>query len=120
MIDEYPILSIAAAFASSPSIFRGLGELRVKESDRLNLILINLQKCGVRCENIGDDLFIYPNKNYQVIDKIIQTDFDHRIAMAFCVMGTRIGPLEIKDAESINTSFPTFISEFNNLGGNIF
>ena len=40
--------------------------------------------------------------------------------MAFCVMGTRIGPLKIKDAESINTSFPTFISEFNNLGGNIF
>ena len=119
MIDEYPILSIAAAFASSPSIFRGLGELRVKESDRLNLILINLQKCGVRCENIGDDLFIYPNKNYQVIDKIIQTDFDHRIAMSFAILGSKVGPLEIDRSDCINTSFPTFIKEFNKLGGNI-
>ena len=47
MIDEYPILSIAASFAKSPSIFRGLGELRVKESDRLSLIDLNLKRCGI-------------------------------------------------------------------------
>ena len=120
MIDEYPILSIAASFAKSPSIFRGLKELRVKESDRLKLILLNLQNCGVDCKSEKDDLFIFPSKKYRIKNNLIQTDFDHRIAMAFCIMGTKLGPLNIKDSESINTSFPTFKNEFNNLGGNIY
>ncbi len=118
MIDEYPILSIAASFANSPSVFRGLKELRVKESDRLKLILLNLQNCGVNCKSENDDLFIFPSKEYQIKNNLIQTDFDHRIAMAFCIMGTRLGPLNIKDSDSINTSFPTFKNEFNNIGGN--
>ena len=120
MIDEYPILSIAASFANSPSIFRGLKELRVKESDRLKLILENLKNCGVECKSENDDLFIYPSKNYQIKNNIIETEFDHRIAMAFAVMGTKIGPLNIKEAISINTSFPNFINEINDLGGRIF
>ena len=120
MIDEYPILSIAASFAKSPSIFRGLKELRVKESDRLKLILLNLQNCGVNCKSENDDLFIYPSNEYQIKNNLIQNDFDHRIAMAFCIMGTKLGPLNIKDSDSINTSFPSFKNEFNNLGGNIF
>ena len=120
MIDEYPILSIAASFANSPSVFRGLKELRVKESDRLKLILLNLQNCGVNCKSENDDLFIFPSNNYQIKNNLIQTDFDHRIAMAFCIMGTKLGPLNIKDSDSINTSFPSFKNEFNNLGGNIF
>ena len=120
MIDEYPILAVAASFADSPSIFRGLKELRVKESDRLNLILHNLQNCGVNCKSENDDLYIYPSKNYEIKNNIIRTDFDHRIAMAFCVMGTKIGPLNIEDSNSINTSFPTFKKELNNLGGRIF
>ena len=66
MIDEYPILAVAASFANSPSIFRGLKELRVKESDRLNLINLNLQNCGVKSKIIDDDLFIYPSKNYNI------------------------------------------------------
>ena len=119
MIDEYPILAVAAAFANSPSIFRGLKELRVKESDRLNLILMNLKNCGVNCKTINDDLFIYPSKNYNIKNNIIRTDYDHRIAMAFAVMGTKIGPLNIQDSDSINTSFPTFKDELNKLGGNI-
>ena len=119
MIDEYPILSIAASFASSPSIFRGLKELRVKESDRLKLILINLQNCGVKCKVENDDLYIFPSDTYQIKNNIIQTDFDHRIAMAFAVMGTKIGPLHIKDPESIKTSFPNFKEEINRLGGKI-
>ena len=120
MIDEYPILAIAASFANSPSIFRGLKELRFKESDRLELILTNLQKCGVNCNIENDDLFIYPSKNYDIKSNIIQTDFDHRIAMAFAIMGSKIGPLEIKDSDSINTSFPNFKNEFNKLGGKFF
>ena len=120
MIDEYPILSIAASFAKSPSVFRGLKELRVKESDRLKLILLNLQNCGVDCKSENDDLFIFPRKEYQIKNNLIQTDFDHRIAMAFCIMGTKLGPLNIKGSDCINTSFPTFKNEFNNLGGNIY
>ena len=120
MIDEYPILAVAAAFAKSPSIFRGLKELRVKESDRLKLILLNLQNCGVDCREENNNLYIFPANNYQVKKNIIKTDFDHRIAMAFGVMGTKIGPLKIKDSISIHTSFPTFKNEFNKLGGQIF
>ena len=119
MIDEYPILSVAASFANSPSVFRGLGELRVKESDRLELILLNLQNCGIDCYSKNDDLYIVPSRNYKIKNNIIQTDFDHRIAMAFAIMGTKIGPLNIEDSESIKTSFPTFMSEINKLGGKV-
>ncbi|SVC33341.1 uncharacterized protein METZ01_LOCUS286195, partial [marine metagenome] len=119
MIDEYPILSVAAAFANSPSLFRGLKELKVKESDRLELIRLNLQRCGCECEVINDDLLIKPSKLYKPVEKKIRTDFDHRIAMSFTVMGSRIGNLLIEDAESINTSFPNFIDIFNKSGGNI-
>ncbi len=119
MIDEYPILAVAASFADSPSIFRGLGELRVKESDRLNLIMLNLQRCGVKCKIENDDLHIFPSKNFDIKNKSIKTDYDHRIAMAFAVMGTKIGPLKIEDANSINTSFPSFVDEFNKIGAHI-
>ncbi len=119
MIDEYPILAVAASFANSPSIFRGLNELRVKESDRLKLILLNLKSCGVNCNQEQDDLYIYPSLNYEIKKNIIVTEFDHRIAMAFAIMGTKIGPLKINDSESINTSFPNFKNEINKLGGNI-
>ena len=53
-------------------------------------------------------------------ENLIRTDYDHRIAMAFAIMGTKIGPLNIKDSVSINTSFPNFKNEINKLGGNIF
>ena len=117
MIDEYPILSIAASFAKSPSIFRGLRELRVKESDRLKLINLNLLKCGVDNKIIDDNLFINPKEHYNIKSDNIRTDFDHRIAMSFAIMGTKIGPLNISDSNSINTSFPSFIEEFNKIGG---
>ena len=119
MIDEYPILSIAAAFAKGTSIFKGLKELKVKESDRLELIRLNLVNCGCDCEVKNDDLIIKPSKEYNPYNNKIRTDFDHRIAMSFAVMGSKIGNLIIEDSESINTSFPNFIEKFNNAGGNI-
>ena len=120
MIDEFPILSIAASFAQSPSVFRGLGELRVKESDRLELIKFNLDQCGVSCKIENDDLYINPSeKKYQKKIKI-KTDFDHRIAMSFAVMGTKLDSnLFIDDKDSIKTSFPNFIEKFNKIGGNL-
>ena len=119
MIDEYPILSIAAAFAKGTSIFRGLKELKVKESNRLELIRLNLVNCGCECEVKNDDLIIRPSTKYIPKNNKIITDFDHRIAMSFAVMGSKVGNLIIEDAESINTSFPNFIEKFNNAGGNI-
>ena len=118
MIDEYPILSIAAAFAKTPSLFKGLGELKVKESDRLELIRLNLNNCGCECEVLNNDLLIKPSNNYNIKDNKIRTDFDHRIAMSFAVMGTKLGNLFIEDSESINTSFPNFAETFNKAGGN--
>ncbi len=119
MIDEYPILSVAAAFANSPSIFRGLAELRVKESDRLELIKKNLNNCGVNCEIVDNDLFINPLNKNEVKNIEIITNFDHRIAMAFAVLGSKLGSVNINDSESIKTSFPSFIKEFNKVGGKI-
>ena len=120
MIDEYPILSIAASFAKTPSVFRGLNELKVKESDRLELIRLNLLRCGCECEIINDDLIIRPSKVYNPIDNNIRTDFDHRIAMSFAIMGTKLGKdLKILDSEYIKTSFPKFVESLNAVGGNL-
>ena len=120
MIDEYPILSIAASFANSPSIFRGLGELKIKESNRLELIRYNLDNCGIFCKITGNDLLIDPSNNFLPKQKIIKTDCDHRIAMAFAIMGTKLGvDLSIKDDEYIKTSFPKFINVLNSLGGRL-
>ena len=119
MIDEYPILSVAAACADSPSVFKGLSELRLKESNRLELIKTNLLRCGCYCEIKGDDLFINPLNKTEVNQLNIKTDFDHRIAMAFAVMGSKIGNLMIQDPDSIKTSFPNFVDKFNKAGGNI-
>ena len=120
MIDEYPILSIAAAFAKSPSVFKGLGELKVKESNRLELIRHNLHNCGIFCKVSGEDLFIDPTKKISPKENQIKTDNDHRIAMSFAIMGMKLGvDLYITDSEFIKTSFPNFIVTLNNVGGNL-
>ena len=120
MIDEYPILSIAASFAETPSIFRGLKELKIKESNRLELIYQNLIRCGVKSEVKDDDLYVYPSKEYSIKDSNIITKFDHRIAMAFSVMATRLNEnLKILESECINTSFPNFFKSFNSVGGKL-
>ncbi len=119
MIDEFPILSIAASQANSPSYFKGLDELRIKESDRLELINDNLNRCGHYSKIKNNDLFIDPTKNKQIINSAIRTDFDHRIAMSFAVLGSKIGKLQINESDSINTSFPSFKEQFNRAGGNL-
>ena len=119
MIDEYPILSVAASFAKTPSLFKGLKELKFKESNRLELIKYNLNQCGIKCEIINDDLYIDPRKKNTINNKI-RTDFDHRIAMAFAVMGSKLDhDLKISNSNCIGTSFPNFIKIFNKIGGNL-
>jgi len=120
MIDEYPILSIAASHASSPSIFKGLEELKIKESNRLELIHKNLRNCGIFCQIQNNNLLIDPSKKISDFNNLITTNLDHRIAMSFAVMGSTLNSnLNIKDEKFIKTSFPNFVEKYNSLGGNL-
>ncbi|TNE31805.1 MAG: 3-phosphoshikimate 1-carboxyvinyltransferase [Alphaproteobacteria bacterium] len=121
MIDEYPILAVAASVAEGITRMEGLAELRVKESNRLEKIASGLKACGVRTEIDGDDLIVYGRGNLSVMGGVtIETGFDHRIAMSFLVLGgvTR-EPITIDRADAIATSFPTFIKEMNKRGCDI-
>ncbi|HUE79627.1 MAG TPA: 3-phosphoshikimate 1-carboxyvinyltransferase [Sphingomicrobium sp.] len=120
MIDEYPLLSVAAAFASGMSVFKGLGELRFKESDRLSAILDGLNACKVRCEIIGDDLLIDGTGERVTGGCRIDSRGDHRIAMAFLTLGLAAkAPVEVSGAEMIATSFPDFVPLMRVLGADI-
>ncbi|MDO8605503.1 MAG: 3-phosphoshikimate 1-carboxyvinyltransferase [Phaeospirillum sp.] len=120
MIDEYPILAIAAAFAEGATHMRGLGELRVKESDRLAAMARGLAACGVAVEETQDTLIIHGTGRPPAGGATIATHFDHRIAMSFLVMGMASArPVTVDDAEAIDTSFPGFEALMNGLGGKI-
>ena len=118
MIDEYPILAVAAACARGRTVMRGLTELRVKESDRLSAIGAGLDACGVRVAVDGDMLTVEGNGGPPEGGALIATQLDHRIAMAFLVLGLAARlPVRINDSAPIATSFPGFLSLMNRLGG---
>jgi len=118
MIDEYPILAVAAACARGRTVMRGLAELRVKESDRLSAIAAGLGACGVRVVVDGDVLTVDGDGSPPEGGALIATQLDHRIAMAFLVLGLAARePVRIDDAAPIATSFPGFLSLMNGLGG---
>ncbi len=118
MIDEYPILAVAAACARGRTVMRGLSELRVKESDRLATIASGLASCGVRVAVEGDDLIVEGAGDFPAGGAQIQTQLDHRIAMAFLVLGLASNePVRVDDARPIATSFPGFADLINSLGG---
>ena len=120
MIDEYPILAVAAACARGRTVMRGLAELRVKESDRLAAIAAGLAGCGVHVAVDGDDLIVEGAGNFPAGGATIETQLDHRIAMAFLVLGLAANePVRIDDCAPIATSFPGFIELMNGLGGAI-
>jgi 3-phosphoshikimate 1-carboxyvinyltransferase len=120
MIDEYPILAVAAAFARGRTIMHGLGELRVKESDRLSAIAQGLTACGARLAVTGDTLAIEGSGGPLPGGALIATRLDHRIAMAFLVLGMAArSAVRIDDGETINTSFPGFVELMNGLGATI-
>jgi 3-phosphoshikimate 1-carboxyvinyltransferase len=117
MIDEYPILAVAAACAKGRTVMRGLAELRVKESDRLAAIATGLAGCGVRVRVDGDDLIVEGDGSPPAGGAMIATELDHRIAMAFLVLGLASRqPVRIDDAAPIATSFPDFIPLMTRLG----
>jgi 3-phosphoshikimate 1-carboxyvinyltransferase len=117
MIDEYPILAVAASCAKGRTVMRGLAELRVKESDRLTATATGLAACGVRVSVEGDDLIVEGAGNFPAGGALIATRLDHRIAMAFLVMGLATNePVVIDDVRTVATSFPGFVPLMNSLG----
>jgi 3-phosphoshikimate 1-carboxyvinyltransferase len=120
MIDEYPVLAVAAAFASGTSRFRGLQELRVKESDRLAATAALLAANGVRAEIEGDDLLVHGAGGPQPGGGVVATQMDHRIAMAALVLGLGArAAVTVDDAGFIDTSFPGFAAQMRGLGAAI-
>ena len=117
MIDEYPILAVAAAYARGETRMEGLSELRVKESDRLRAIAAGLAAAGVGIEE-GEDYLVVNGTGGPVAGGArIETGLDHRIAMAFLVLGmAAAAPIVIDDAAPIETSFPDFAGLMNGLG----
>jgi 3-phosphoshikimate 1-carboxyvinyltransferase len=119
MIDEYPILAVAAAFAVGTTRMRGLKELRVKESDRLAGVADGLKANGVAFEIEGDDLIVH-GKGRVAGGGTVVTHMDHRIAMAFLMMGLASEkPVGIDDASFIATSFPSFVPMMRSLGADL-
>jgi 3-phosphoshikimate 1-carboxyvinyltransferase len=115
MIDEYPILAVAAAFASGETRMRGLSELRVKESDRLAAVAAGLKAAHVDCAMEGDDLIVEGGRPRG--GGTVATHMDHRIAMSFLVMGlASLEPMAIDEATMIATSFPEFRPTMERLG----
>jgi 3-phosphoshikimate 1-carboxyvinyltransferase len=116
MIDEYLVLAVAAAFAEGTTIMRGLQELRVKESDRLEATAAMLRVNGVKVEIAGDDLIV-EGKGHVAGEGLVATHMDHRIAMSALVMGLASDkPVKVDDTAFIATSFPDFIPMMRSLG----
>jgi 3-phosphoshikimate 1-carboxyvinyltransferase len=119
MIDEYPILAVAAAFAEGVTRMRGLKELRVKESDRLEATAAMLRGNGVEVEVEGDDLIVHGNGR-AAGGGLVATHMDHRIAMSALVMGLASElPVKIDDGGFIATSFPRFVELMRSIGADL-
>jgi 3-phosphoshikimate 1-carboxyvinyltransferase len=116
MIDEYLVLAVAASFAEGTTIMRGLQELRVKESDRLEATADMLRVNGVKVEIAGDDLIV-EGRGHVPGGGLVATHMDHRIAMSALVMGLASDkPVKVDDTAFIATSFPDFIPMMRSLG----
>ncbi len=122
MIDEYPILAVAAACAEGQTVMEGLGELRVKESDRLASMAAGLTACGVKVEE-GSDRLVVQGRGGRIPGgnaAPIATRLDHRIAMSFLVLGLAAErPVTIDDGAPIDTSFPGFAGMMAGLGARL-
>jgi len=118
MIDEYPVLAVACALARGTSRLRGLGELRVKESDRLAATAALLRAGGVRVEIEEDDLIIHGGE--PAGGGLVETHMDHRLAMSAAVFGqVTAAPMKIDDVSFIDTSFPGFVALMRRLGASM-
>ncbi|MDR3532381.1 MAG: 3-phosphoshikimate 1-carboxyvinyltransferase [Rhodopila sp.] len=120
MIDEYPVLAVAAACATGTTRLRGLKELRVKESDRLAATAALLSVNGAKVEIEGDDMIIHGTGAPPAGGGMVETHMDHRIAMSALVLGlATASPVAVDDAGFIDTSFPAFVDLMNGIGASI-
>jgi len=120
MIDEYPVLAVAAAFATGKTTMRGLEELRVKESDRLAAVAAGLKANGISVEELADGMIVEGRGGDVHGGGEVLTHMDHRIAMSFLVMGLAArNAVRVDDGSMIATSFPNFESLMQNLGAQI-
>jgi 3-phosphoshikimate 1-carboxyvinyltransferase len=117
MIDEYPVLAVACAYASGTSRLRGLAELRVKESDRLAATAALLQDNGIGVAIEADDLIITGAAGPPRGGGAVVTHMDHRLAMSALVLGAATRePVSVDEVTFIDTSFPGFVSLMTSLG----
>jgi len=121
MIDEYPVLFVAAAFAEGRTTMRGLDELRVKESDRIATMAAGLAACGVDVEELPDGMIVTGSGGAAVAGgAIVAAELDHRIAMSFAVLGLHArAAVFVDDAAPVATSFPGFLGIFEQLGARV-
>jgi 3-phosphoshikimate 1-carboxyvinyltransferase len=127
MIDEYPVLAVAASFASGETVMEDVGELRVKESDRLAAVARGLEANGVDCEEGEDWLKVRGRPDGKGLGgagsggvPAVATHLDHRIAMSFLVMGMASEkPVMVDDTNAIATSFPEFVDLMRGLGAGL-
>ncbi|OYU37940.1 MAG: 3-phosphoshikimate 1-carboxyvinyltransferase [Pseudorhodobacter sp. PARRP1] len=121
MIDEYPILSVVAACSTGKTVMRGVKELRVKESDRIDAMARGLEACGVKIEEDEDTLIVHGMGAGGVPGgATCATHIDHRIAMSFLVLGMAAkAPVSVDDASPIVTSFPIFEGLMTGLGATL-
>ena len=119
MIDEYPVLAALAALAEGVTVMRGIKELRVKESDRIDAMARGLEACGVRVDETEDSLSVHGMAQVPG-GATVQTHIDHRIAMSFLCLGLAAQkPIRVDDASPIATSFPVFEDLMRDLGAQI-
>ena len=119
MIDEYPVLAVAAAFADGSTTMLGLEELRVKESDRLAAVAAGLRANRIDCEE-GETSLVVHGRRSEIGGGTVATHLDHRIAMSFLVLGLAAdAPVTVDDGAVIATSFPTFQELIRELGGDL-
>jgi 3-phosphoshikimate 1-carboxyvinyltransferase len=123
MIDEYPILAVAAAAAEGTTVMNGLGELIVKESDRLALTVAGLRASGVTAEQEGETMIVNGvsrAKHPIAGGALVHTHGDHRIAMAHLVLGLSAEkPIQVDEPEMIGTSFPGFADLMASIGADV-
>lgn len=121
MIDEFPVLSVVAAFAEGTTTMNGIGELRFKETDRISAMARGLEACGIDVEEGKDSLTVHGKGVGEVPGgACCRTHFDHRIAMSFLCLGLAArNPVRIDDNSAISTSFPGFVDLMRGLGATI-
>jgi len=120
MIDEYPVLAIAAAFAEGKTVMRGAEELRVKESDRIAAVAAGLIANGIEVEELPDGMIVQGHGGEPQGGGHVATHMDHRIAMSFLVLGLGTKkPVSIDEGHMIATSFPDFLPLMRGLGAEI-